>query len=109
MLAAADPLREFRFSLLLPADALYPGAAGEELLLQGVVDCCLREEDGLVIIDYKTDRVKTEEEIAARAALYRGQLTAYAAALSRILGQPVKECVLFFLSAGRAVKLEMKD
>ena len=108
MLAAADPLREFRFSLLLPADALYPGAAGEELLLQGVVDCCLREEDGLVIIDYKTDRVKTEEEIAARAALYRGQLTAYAAALSRILGQPVKECVLFFLSAGRAVKLETK-
>ena len=49
------------------------------------------------------------EEIAARAALYRGQLTAYAAALSRILGQPVKECVLFFLSAGRTVKLEMKE
>ena len=108
MLAAQDPLREFRFSLLLPADAVYPGAEGEELLLQGVVDCCLREVDGLVIIDYKTDRVKTDEELAARAALYRGQLTAYAAAMSRILGQRVKTCVLFFLSVGRSVELEME-
>ena len=109
MLAAQDPLREFRFSLLLPADAVYPGAAGEELLLQGVVDCCLREVDGLVIIDYKTDRVKTDAEIAARADLYRGQLTAYAAAMSRILDQRAKTCGLFFLSAGRAVELEMAE
>ncbi len=106
MLAAEEPLREFRFSLLLDAENLYPGTRGEELLLQGVVDCCLKEEDGLVIIDYKTDRVKTGEEIAARAAHYRGQLTAYAAALSRILGMPVKECVLFFLQPGKAVSLK---
>ena len=107
MLAAREPLREFRFSLLLDAETLYPGTRGEDLLLQGVVDCCLREADGLVIIDYKTDRVKTGEEIAARAAHYRGQLTAYAAALSRILGKPVKECVLFFLQPGKAVSLEI--
>ncbi len=107
MLAAADPLREFRFSLLLDAEALYPGAAGEELLLQGVVDCCLKEPDGLVIIDYKTDSVRGAEEISARAAHYRGQLTAYAAALRRILDLPVKECILFFLSAGEAVTVEI--
>ena len=107
MLAAEHPLREFRFSLLLDAEPLYPGAAGEELLLQGVVDCCLQESDGLVIIDYKTDRVRTGEEISSRAALYRGQLRAYAAALQRILGRPVKECVLYFLSAGKAVQMEI--
>ena len=106
MLGAKELLREFRFSLLLDAQTLYPGTAGEELLLQGVVDCCLVEDDGLVIIDYKTDRVKTDAEIAARAEHYRGQLAAYSEALCRILGKPVKRCVLFFLTPGRTVELE---
>ena len=105
MLAADEPLREFRFSLLLDAGGLYPGAEGEELLLQGVVDCCLEEDGALVLIDYKTDNVRTEEEIAARAERYRGQLTAYRDALTRILGKPVKEGVLFFLAPGREVRL----
>ena len=104
MLAAEKPMREFRFSLLMDADKLYGDAAkGEELLLQGVVDCCIEENGELVIIDYKTDYVKTEEDIAARSELYRGQLMAYAEALHRISGKPVKECVLYFLSADRAV------
>ena len=105
MLRAEEPLREFRFSLLLDAGKLYPGAQGEELLLQGVVDCCIEEEGQLVIIDYKTDNVRTEAEIAERAGLYRGQLLAYAEALSRIFKKPVKEGLLFFLTPGREVKV----
>ena len=108
MLMAKELLREFRFSLLLDARALYPEAVGEELLLQGVVDCCLVEDDGLVVIDYKTDRVKTDAEIAARAEHYRGQLAAYSEALRRILGKPVKRCVLFFLTPGRTVELPVE-
>ena len=105
MLQAKEPLREFRFSLLLDAGKIYPGAEGEELLLQGVVDCCLEEDGALVIIDYKTDNVRAEEEIASRAGLYRGQLLAYAEALSRIFEKPVKEGVLFFLTPGREVRV----
>ena len=105
MLACDNPLREFRFSLLLDADRLYPGAEGEELLLQGVVDCCLEEDGALVLIDYKTDNVRTDEEIAARAEHYRGQLEAYRSALTRILRKPVKEGLLFFLAPGREVRL----
>ena len=105
MLKAEKPLREFRFSLLLDADRLYPGAEGEQLLLQGVVDCCLEEDGELVIIDYKTDSVRTEEEIEERAELYRGQLAAYAEALTRIFRKPVKESVLFFLVPGREVRV----
>lgn len=97
--------REFRFSLLLDAGRLYPGAEGERLLLQGVVDCCLEEDGALVIIDYKTDSVRTPEEIAARAALYRGQLLAYREALTRILEKPVKEGVLYFLAPGEEVRV----
>ena len=105
MLAAKEPLRAFRFSLLIDAAELYPGAEGEQLLLQGVVDCCLEEDGALVIIDYKTDSVRTEEEIAARAELYRGQLLAYARALTRIFEKPVKEGVLFFLAPGKEIRV----
>jgi len=94
--------REFRFSLLCDAAGIYGTAAGEELLLQGVVDCFLEEEDGLVVIDYKTDRLKSRAEAQKRAELYRGQLGAYASALERITGRPVKTCVLYFLSVGAA-------
>ena len=101
--------REFRFSLLCDAAGIYGTAAGEELLLQGVVDCFLEEEDGLVVIDYKTDRLKSRAEAQKRAELYRGQLGAYASALERITGRPVKTCVLYFLSVGEAVYLDKKD
>jgi ATP-dependent helicase/nuclease subunit A len=105
MLAAEKPLREFRFSLLLDAEKLYPGAEGEQLLLQGVVDCCIEEEGELIVIDYKTDAVKTDAEIAARAESYRGQLKAYAEALSRIFKKPVREGILYFLAPGREVRV----
>jgi len=105
MLKAKEPLREFRFSLLLEASRLPGGAGEDELLLQGVVDCCIEEEGELVIIDYKTDNVRSDGEIAGRAEHYRPQLMAYSAALSRIFKKPVKQCILFFLSVGREYEL----
>ena len=105
MAKAEKQLREFRFSLLMDAEDIEPGAVGEELLLQGVVDCCIEEEGGLVIIDYKTDAVYDEGQLKLRAEHYRPQLMAYAKALSRILDKPVKECLLFFLSTGDEYKL----
>ena len=100
--------REFKFSLLCDAAAIYGVAAGEELLLQGVVDCYLEEPEGLTVIDYKTDRLKSRADAVHRAELYRGQLAAYASALERIVGRPVKDCVLYFLSVGEAVSLSKK-
>ena len=107
MLRAEHREREFKFSLLVDAAELFPEAGGEQVLLQGVVDCCIEEDGALTVIDYKTDAVRSDEELAARAAYYAGQLRAYAAALRRIFRMPVRECVLYFLSAGKeaAVKL----
>lgn len=110
MLAAGDTLRrEFKFSLLCPAEEIFGAAAGEKLLLQGVVDCFLEEEGELVIIDYKTDYVPSQGALREKAALYSGQLRAYARALERICGKTVKDCVLYFLSAGAAVSLPMGE
>ena len=59
----------------------------------------------MVVVDYKTDRVAGEEQIAARAESYRIQLDTYAYALRRIFGLPVRERILYFLRPGKSVTL----
>ena len=57
------------------------------------------------MVDFKTDRVFTPEEIRDRAERYRPQLEAYSLALSRVLERPVTRRVLYFLASGTAVEL----
>lgn len=104
-LRSADQVwRELKFSLLTPAETWFPVPPGESVLLQGVVDCCLREGGALTVVDYKTDWV-TPETLPGRAAEYAPQVRAYAGAVSRILGLPVRECVLYFLRTDSAVNV----
>ena len=91
--------REFRFSLLCPAGDFFPEAPDEDVLLQGVVDCCFEEDGALVIVDYKTDRIGADG-VRSRTDYYASQLRAYAAAMERILGMPAKQRLLFFLHGG---------
>ena len=103
----ADSLRrEFKFSLLCDAGEVFGAAAGDSVLLQGVVDCLLEEDGALVVVDYKTDAVRTEAQLQERRALYTPQLRAYARAMERIFRKPVRECVLYFLSMGREARVE---
>ena len=102
---APEMVREFKFSILADASIYDPALAGEQVLLQGVTDCCLLEEDGLCVIDFKTDRVRPGQE-RERAEYYRGQLDAYSLALSRIFERPVKEKCLYFFATDTAVCLE---
>lgn len=104
--AAEKVRREFKFSLLCPAESFFREGEGEEILLQGVIDCCVEENGELTVIDYKTDRVKGEA-LKERAEVYAGQVRAYAIAANRIIGKPVKECVLYFLEAGEEVVIKM--
>ena len=106
---APDVRREFRFQLLCEAGDYYPEAApGDQILLQGVVDCCFSAPDGsITVVDYKTDRV-TVSQVPERAAHYRGQLMAYARALERIFERPVKKCVLWFLHTGTEYEIALK-
>ena len=98
--------REFKFSLLVPAPDYYKEAGpGEEVLLQGVVDCWFTEADGSVtVVDFKTDRVN-ERTVERRAEDYRPQLDAYTRALSQAAGVRVMRRCLWFFSVGRAVEL----
>lgn len=102
--AGVPQLREFKFSILDDAGAYGEGLQGEQVLLQGVVDCALLEEDGITILDFKSDRV-TEETVGARVDQYRPQVEAYSQALSRIFELPVKRKQLYFFCLNRFVEL----
>ncbi|WP_240546343.1 UvrD-helicase domain-containing protein [Paenibacillus artemisiicola] len=108
LLAAPWVRRETPFSCTLPAARVYPdlpsGVEREPVLIQGVIDCLFRDDRGLVLLDYKTDRVRLGrwEEAAER---HRFQLTLYAEAIASAIGGKVDECYVFFLDGGKTVKL----
>ncbi len=94
--------REFKFSILEDAREYDPALSGEQVLLQGVVDCALLEEDGITVIDFKTDYV-TEETLPEILDRYRPQVMAYSQAMERIFRKKVKKTVLYFFALDRFV------
>lgn len=96
--------REFKFSLLVKANEYYDGGGDDEILFQGVIDCCFVEEGALHIIDFKTDYV-TPETIEEKKRLYKGQLAAYGRAMERLTGLPVGSRILYFFMTGTAAEI----
>lgn len=64
----------------------------ETVLIQGIIDVFFVEEDGLVLLDYKTDSVRSMKELWNR---YETQLDYYEEALVKLMGLPVKEKILY--------------
>ncbi len=97
--------REMKFSILLDADRCIEGApAGEKIMVQGVADCILRENGGLTVIDYKTDRIRPGGE-QERAARYLAQMRTYCVAVEELYGERPRSCLLYFFATGQTVEL----
>ncbi len=79
--------------------AIYGNTDG---MMQGIADCIFEEPDGYVIVDYKTDRVQTIEELAQR---YSMQLSLYKAAFDVILDKPVKSCYIYSLRLAKGTEV----
>ena len=101
--------REQPFVLGVDADQIYPGFSGESgsqkkevILVQGIIDAYFEEEDGIVVLDYKTDRVKSAEQLKER---YHAQLEYYAQALEGLLGKPVKEKIIYSFTLREEIRL----
>ena len=91
--------REQPFVMGISADRLGQGfPESETVLIQGIIDVFFVEEDGLVLLDYKTDSVRSMEELWNR---YETQLDYYQEALQKLMGKPVKERVLYSFSLER--------
>ena len=71
---------------------------GETVLIQGIIDVFFEEEDGLVLLDYKTDAVSSMKELWNR---YETQLDYYQEAVQKLFGKPVKERILYSFHLGR--------
>ena len=117
--AAARVRRELRFHATLPAAAFTEDEArrealgDRELLVQGVIDCILEQDDGYVLIDYKTDRLSEREladpALAARTLSIRHglQLSYYAAACEKMYGKPPREMLIYSLPLGDSVTVDL--
>ena len=103
---AASPRceREVRFNVEIPAGMVRPELrlpmSAEPIVLQGAADLLFEEGGGLVLVDFKTDRIRDPEELWNR---YRGQLALYRSAFEKTTGMPVKECLLYSFQLGREV------
>ena len=96
-------MKEQPFVLGIEAKRIYPDMDDEEMVLvQGIIDVYFEEEDGLVVLDYKTDRIFEESTLVER---YRTQLDYYAEALERLTGKKVKERVIYSFALQKVVPL----
>ena len=78
--------------------------SGETVLIQGVIDAYFPTEQGLVLVDYKTDRAESRDgrDLVEK---YQVQLKYYAEALERLTGQGVREKWLYSFSLGKALEV----
>ncbi len=74
----------------------------EMVLIQGIIDVFWVEEDGIVLLDYKTDRVDSATRLRD---MYKEQLDLYAEALERIFRLPVKEKYLYSFRLNQAIEV----
>jgi ATP-dependent helicase/nuclease subunit A len=78
--------------------------------IEGIIDLCYREEDGLVLVDYKTDALASNESLARAGARYHLQIGAYVLALETATRLVVRRAVLIFLAAdGGALEYEVPE
>ena len=94
--------KESQFVVGIPAREMDKADSDALILLQGIIDAWFEEDDGLVLVDYKTDRVKEGGENILLDR-YQIQLFYYAKALTQITGKKVKEAVIYSLALQKEI------
>lgn len=93
ILSADKILREYKFTSSMPATAFGGNRNSDSVvLIQGIADMVIIEGDSATIIDYKTDRVDSANELYER---YCAQLSIYAEAIEKLLNVKIKECIIY--------------
>lgn len=98
--------REFEFITALPAQRAAVDKTADygaaQVLVQGVADLILEFEDFIELVDYKTDRGKTAQQLAQE---YRPQLELYAQAIRRRFPKPIRRMTLYSFALGQEIEL----
>lgn len=90
--------REIKVSSFVKAREIDDTDSDEAVLVQGISDCVFEENGELILVDYKTDRVKDEEQLLA---MYKNQIAFYRKAVAKTIGKPVKAAVLYSFYLGK--------
>ena len=108
MMSAQMLEREYQYMAEIPAGladpSLRPPYSDERIILQGAIDCLYELDGELVIVDYKTDRGKTADELAQH---YSPQLRLYKYAAEQIFGREVSRCVIYSFELGEEIELDL--
>lgn len=95
--------KEQPFVMGMPAKEVDESFQSDELVLvQGIIDAYFEEDDELVLMDYKTDRVRNADELVEK---YQVQLAYYQRALEQITGKQVKEKKIYSFYLGEEITL----
>ena len=113
LIQSSESKREVPFSVGIPAKEAYPewqDKEDENVLIQGVIDCIFEDDNGMVLIDYKTDTISGrfrsfEEAKPVLEERYRVQLALYGKAIEHIWKKPLKERYLYFFDGGYLLKV----
>ncbi len=88
---------------------LFVSAPVGNVSLEGFIDLLYETDDGLVVVDYKTDRAPGEQELEAALERYTPQGATYALAVEEALGRTVAKCVFVFVGPGRSRERHIGD
>ena len=98
-------IREQPFVISQRADLLDARWSSDaNVLVQGIIDAYFSEDEGLILVDYKTDKV-TDGTGWQLIDTYHIQLEDYAAALERLTGKKVREMYIYSFTLGKALLL----
>lgn len=94
--------KEQQFSIGIPVKEIYKNVDSDDIVIvQGIIDAFFYEDDGIVLMDYKTDRAD-EAELIGR---YHAQLTYYALTLNRLTGLKVKEKLIYSFYLNKTIEI----
>lgn len=92
MIEADKLYREIKVASFVKVSELEATEYDDKVMVQGIADCVFEENGELVLVDYKTDRIDSSEELLER---YKNQISFYKTAIEKTLEKPVKEALLY--------------
>jgi len=106
ILKSSEVKKEFEFSVRMPLKdydaSLSDKYNDENIILQGSIDCVFKEDNEWIVVDYKTDKFKSIEEIQNK---YAKQLDLYSKALKKCTNVNVKQNILYLFYTGDQILL----
>ena len=108
LLKSRRVLKEQRFMTSVKAGEIYDNLDSNlsklSVIVQGAVDCMFFEDDEIVLIDFKTDKTKSEDYLLEH---YSEQLRFYSSAVKKMFELPVKECYIYSINMDKFIPVKI--